>query len=364
MMPDDDNRIVLETEDLPEVMAPDKIVIELEDLDDVEPAAVYPGMAAGPASFAPAVKPGSNPIVQSNILQNVLAGAIGGLLAWLITEIFFGDGRSTAQSVQQIIMEMAIFGGLIGGLMGSALGAAEGVITRVAPVALRGGAIALGVGFLGGMIGGASGQVLYGMMGGGSFEISMGMQVLARTLGWGLIGLFIGLGQGISYRSSKKVINGLIGGMVGGLVGGLLFDLIGSVTTGGGTSRFLAITLMGAAVGGAIGMVDEIRKEAWLKVIAGPMAGKEYILFNDITRLGSSPKCDIVIYRDPQVAPQQATIQVTGGRYSIVNNSAANPVYLNDRPVSSSGLGNGQSIRMGSTVFLFQLKESNKAVDL
>ena len=64
MMPDDDNRIVLETEDLPEVMAPDKIVIELEDLDDVEPAVVYPGMAAGHASFAHADKPGSNPIVQ------------------------------------------------------------------------------------------------------------------------------------------------------------------------------------------------------------------------------------------------------------------------------------------------------------
>jgi len=360
MMPDNDNRIVLETEDLPEVKAPDKIVIELEDLDDVEPAVVYPGMAAGPTSFAPAVKPGSNPIVQSNILQNVLAGAIGGLLAWLITEIFFGDDRSTAQSVQQIIMEMAIFFGIIGGLMGSALGAAEGVITRVAPVALRGGAIALGVGFLGGLVGGAAGQTIYGILGGG-LGTSIGMQILARTLGWGLVGLFIGLGQGISYRSSKKVINGLIGGMVGGLVGGLLFDLIGSVTTGGGMSRFLAITLMGAAVGGAIGMVDEIRKEAWLKVIAGPMEGKEYILFNDITRLGSSPKCDIVIYRDPQVAPQQATIQVTGGRYSIVSNSAANPIYLDDRPVSSSALGNGQSIRMGSTVFLFQLKANNKA---
>ena len=247
--------------------------------------------------------------------------------------------------------------------MGSALGAAEGVITRVAPVALRGGVIALGVGFLGGMIGGATGQILYGMMGGGSFQISMGMQVLARTLAWGLVGLFIGLGQGISFRSGKKVVNGLIGGMVGGLVCGLLFDLIGSVTVGGGTSRFLAITLMGAAVGGAIGMVDEIRKEAWLKVIAGPMAGKEYILFNDVTRLGSSPKCDIVIYRDPQVAPQQATIQGTNGRYSIVNNSSANPVYLNGRSVSSSALSNGQSIRMGSTVFLFQLKATNQSFD-
>jgi hypothetical protein len=356
-MPDDDNLIVLDTEDLPEVDTPEKIVIELDDLDDDE---IYPGMPSDSADFTPTVKAGGNPIIRSNLLQNILAGAIGGLLAWLVTEMFYDD-YSNAQSIEQIIMEMALFGGAIGGLMGSALGAAEGVITRVAPVALRGGAIALGVGFLGGMVGGASGQILYGTMGGGTFEISMGMQVLARTLAWGLVGMFIGLGQGISFRSSKKIVNGLIGGMAGGLVGGLLFDLIGSVTVGGGTSRSIAITLMGAAVGAAIGMVDEIRKEAWLKVIAGPMTGKEYILFNEVTHVGSSPKCDIVIYRDPQVAPQQAIIEGKHGHYRIVNNGTATPVYVNDRSVSASALANGQSIRMGSTVFLFQVKESNRS---
>lgn len=65
------------------------------------------------------------------------------------------------------------------------------------------------------MVGGGIGQILYSAMGGGTFAISMGMQVLARTLAWGLVGLFIGLGQGISFRSSKKIINGLIGGMIG-----------------------------------------------------------------------------------------------------------------------------------------------------
>lgn len=358
-MPDDDNLIVLDTEDLPEVDTPEKIIIELDDLDDDE---IFPGMPSDSAGFSPTVKAGGNPIIRSNILQNIIAGAIGGLLAWLVTEMLFED-NGTAQSLEQIIIEMALFGGVIGGLMGSALGAAEGVITRVAPVALRGGAITLGVGFLGGMVGGGIGQILYSAMGGGTFAISMGMQVLARTLALGLVGLFIGLGQGISFRSSKKIINGLIGGMIGGLVGGLLFDLIGSVTMGGGTSRFIAITLMGAAVGAAIGMVDEIRKEAWLKVIAGPMAGKEYILFNEVTRVGSSPKCDIVIYRDPEVAPFQAIIEGKQGRYRIVNNSVDYPVFVNDRPVSASALANGQSIRMGSTVFLFQLKESNRTFD-
>ena len=192
-MPDDDNLIVLDTEDLPEVDTPEKIIIELDDLDDDE---IFPGMPSDSAGFSPTVKAGGNPIIRSNILQNIIAGAIGGLLAWLVTEMLFED-NGTAQSLEQIIIEMALFGGVIGGLMGSALGAA-GVITGVAPVALRGEPLVA----LGGMVGGGIGQILYNY-GGGTFATNSVCGCWPMPC-LELVGLFIGLGQGISFRSARK----------------------------------------------------------------------------------------------------------------------------------------------------------------
>ena len=359
-MTDYDRPLELDWKDLPEDKPREKIVIDLEDLpeDDAPQGRVYPGMPPGAIYQQPAQNKTGNAIVRSNVMQNLLAGLIGGLVAWILTELLYADYR-TVQNATQIVLEMGALFGVIGGLIGAALGAAEGIVTRVPPAAWRGGGIGLGIGLAGGFLGGVTGQFIYSALGGGG-GVSMGQQVLARSLGWGLVGLFTGLGQGVAYRSGKKIINGLIGGLIGGVVGGLLFDLVAGLSGGGGASRMIAITLMGGCIGAAIGMVDEIRKEAWLKVIAGPMAGKEYILFKDVTLLGSSPKCDIVIYRDPLVALQQATIQGTRGRYSIINNSSSNQVYVNDRPVSSTGLVNGQSIRMGSTVFLFQLRANTQ----
>ena len=48
------------------------------------------------------------------------------------------------------------------------------------------------------------------------------------------------------------------------------------------------------------------RRDAWLLFSDGPMRGKEFILQATQPRVGSDYRCDIVLVKDPSVAPVQA----------------------------------------------------------
>src|SRR5262249_61447003 len=55
-----------------------------------------------------------------------------------------------------------------------------------------------------------------------SFLVAM----LARGLGWMVLGLAVGLSEGIAARSLGKLSYGTVGGALGGFLGGALFALI------------------------------------------------------------------------------------------------------------------------------------------
>jgi len=357
-MSSDDERLVIEVDDLPEMDVPKRIEIALEDLPPDEPQQqrAYPTvkMLDYPQSSLKA-KPS---MIRSNMAQSLIAGLIGGFLGWLLITPFYKD-TPTFQSVVQMMLTDALFFGTIGAVLGAALGSAEGVVTGVWPKALKNGAIGLGIGLLGGVLGGPVGQILYSMLGGGR-GAGLAIQIVDRSLAWGLVGMIVGLGQGVTYRSNKKIVNGLLGGLVGGLLGGVLFDPISMAVGSGAISRMLAITLMGTFTGGAIGLVDEMRKEAWLKIIDGHLKGKEYILFNEVTTIGRDPKCSIVIYKDSQVAPVQAAIRMQGNRHQITDSNTTHGTYVNGRLVANAPLTSGQTIQIGSTVFSFYLRSTAK----
>jgi len=359
-MSSDDERLVIEVEDLPEVDVPKRIEITLEDLPPDEPQqqqSIYPAVNMGGSQAFPIKSKAS--IVKSNLAQNLIAGLIGGLIGWIWVEIYYNNPVSY-QTAAQLVLHMALIISLFGATLGAVLGCAEGVVTGVWPKALRNGGIGLGIGLIGGFLGGGLAQAIYGSLESGVTNFNLASQILMRALAWAIIGLIIGLGQGIAYQSNKKIVNGLLGGAIGGLVGGILFDPIGLAVGGGTVSRLIGFTIMGGCTGGAIGLVDEMRKEAWLKVVAGPLAGKEYILFNESTTIGSASKCSIVIYKDSQVAPVQAAIRMQGNRYLITDSNPTPGTSVNGRFVTSAPLTSGQTIQIGSTVFSFYLKSPAK----
>jgi hypothetical protein len=356
----------------PAVSAPagDMLVITGDDLlevsDEPPPAAypsaaapgAYPGVEGGAYANLPKGKKGIVPaLVGSMLLHMLIAGAIGGFLAWAINEPLTTDqaGRATAS---EVFLSSLIFFAITGGAIGLFLGGVEGVSSANMRKAAIGGAIGLGIGAVGGGLAGILGQAAYGILGGRGDQLTI-LQMFARTVGWTIAGIFVGLGQGVSGRSFKKIINGIVGGAIGGFIGGMLFDPIGvvfalSASNPGLVSRLVALVVIGAASGAAIGLIEELRKEAWLVITGGPLTGKQFILYNAMTTIGSSPKCDIALLKDQSIAPQHCVIEVSGPQHTIRDLGTQTGTAVNGRPVQRQPLRRGDIIQIGQTTLEYQ----------
>lgn len=361
------DKIVVEKEDLEtpgDATGTNKIIIGREDLEtpgEPEPEKIYPGL--GQSTGPGAVNAGNMLVSSRNVVQYLVAGLVGGIVAWLLTEIFWGDGeRGRAPgNVSSMLVSMGFFGSVLGCFIGGAVSASEGITASSPRKAMQDGLVGLGIGFLFGFLGGVIAQFIYSSMRGGLVAAtgSMLRQIMARTIGWAIVGSFVGLSigvaQGIVSRSRKKMLNGIIGGLVGGYLGGFLFDPIGQLVGGGTVSRFIAIPVIGVAVGLAIGMVEELRKSAWLEIVTGPMAGKQFILYKQATSVGKAYDNDIPILKDPDLLPRHAIIRSTLSGATIDCLPGA-MLAINGRQTSRQRLRNGDKVGVGSTVLLYREK--------
>ena len=122
--------------------------------------------------------------------------------------------------------------------------------------------------------------------------------------------------------------------------------------------RGIGFTIIGLFVGLFVGIVEQWTKSAWLMMKAGPLAGKQFVVFRNPTVLGSSPKADIYLFKDEAIEPRHALIHDRGGRYEIEDMKSADGTYVNGIPVQRQILRAGDQIVLGKTVLEFALKES------
>ena len=260
---------------------------------------------------------------------------------------------------------------MVAGLVGLAIGAVDGFICHLPRRALLSGFIGLLVGFIGGFISTNLANMVYAPlnylaenhMSQGNFStFGFVMQLTGRSLGWAMAGLAMGLGQGIALRSKRLLIYGLLGGVVGGLLGGLAFDpidllLLGNHRPGAGWSRLIGLAVIGASVGGLIGVVELLARDAWLRMTQGPLTGKEFLLFKDVMNVGASPRSDIYLFNDPLVAQQHAVIRGTGDECEIEAKDKQHPLLLNNRSIQRARLRHGDQVTIGRTLFVYQKRK-------
>ena len=143
---------------------------------------------------------------------------------------------------------------------------------------------------------------------------------------------------------------------------GWLFDPISMVFASADgeawLSRGIGLTLIGLMVGLFVGIVEQWTKSAWLLMKAGPLAGKQFVIFRNPTVLGSAPKADVYLFKDEAIEPRHALIHDRGGRFEIEDMNTADGTYVNGVPVSRQILKSGDQIVLGKTVLEFALKES------
>ncbi len=294
-------------------------------------------------------------IEAQGVVYPLLVGLVGGFLAFLINEPFTNDAGHTGNG----IAEMGLFLGIIGALVSGALSCVDDIKSFVFEKAFKhflSGALA---GFVTGFIGGIIAQIIFGLMLLNSENLLV--LLIARTLGWAIAGTFVGLSQSlVDFKfNQKRLKNGLIGGVIGGAIGGILFDpisaILGSLGSGGShggwLSRCVAISVMGGAIGCFIGFISESLKEAWLYIVDGPLKGKQFVLYEALTSVGSSPKCNITVVKDNAIAPNHFAIENHQTYYTLI---AQAPTLINGGQVNNKNLRDGDIITCGQTSFRYE----------
>ena len=301
-------------------------------------------------------------IESQGVVYPLLVGLAGGFLAFLVNEPFSSDANQGG-SIVSTVLQMGLFLGIIGALISGALSCVDDIKSFVFEKAFKHFASGALAGFVTGFIGGFIAQLFFGPM---SATNNIIVLWFARILGWAIAGTFVGLSQSlVEFKfNQKKLKNGLIGGVIGGTIGGMLFDpisaLFGGIVAGthaGWLSRCIGISVLGAAIGCFIGFISESLKEAWLFIVDGPLKGKQFVLYEAVTSVGSSPKCNITVVKDTAIAPNHFVIENHQTYYTLL---AQAPTLLNGGQINNKNLRDGDIITCGQTSFRYEENDLDK----
>jgi hypothetical protein len=251
--------------------------------------------------------------------------------------------------------------GLCGVLLAVCHAAAETAVERNWPAVAVNASVGAVIGLVGGVVVALFVEKLYGLIaGGGSPDTSFGRHLFARAATWGVLGLFLTIGPAVVMRNAKKLGISLLGGLLGGLIGGTLYQFIllfaDRPETGEAVGRLIALVAIGVVAGAGTGLIENAAKTGWLKVTAGLIAGKQFILYRNPTFIGAAPDCPIFLYRDPAVGKRHAAIHLVPGGFELQDLPLGGPTLVNKRPATRTRLRHGDRITVGRTSFLFQEK--------
>jgi hypothetical protein len=284
-----------------------------------------------------------------------LSGLLGALIGWGISEPGFVDGHQLSEERWGNFWIVP----LILTLMSLGFGIAESIVERSTKKALLRGVLALPLGILFGFVFYFIANMIFGLL--LSIMVDLGAHSpnnpalwIARGVAWATFGAAGGVVYGIIGQSSKKGRYGVIGGMIGAGIGGMIFDPIALLAHGGGASRATGFALVGLATGLGMGLVESALKDRWLYVTAGPLAGKQFILYKPRTTIGSKQDSDIYLFKDPNILPEHATLELAGSRVQI---RATGTVYLAGSAIQSRVLQDNDLLQIGRYSFRYKEKQ-------
>lgn len=291
-----------------------------------------------------------------------VAGFLGAFLAWGLCEPSFNDVGVPGLGNFLMFPVMVI-------LMCIGFGMAESLVERSWPRAIQRGLASFGLGIIMGFIFDIASNFLFHALIQAFFGMAPNPDSLAvnpvfwfiRSLAWAVFGAAGGIIFGIVTMSGRKTLYGVLGGVIGAGVGGLLFDPIALVTQGGEASRMIGMSILGACTGVAIGLVESALKDRWLYVSSGPLAGKQFILYQDVATIGKSQANTIYLFKDPDVLDHHATIENKAGKSFL---TAFGQVGVSGQVVHGGAqrlLRPGDLLQIGRYTFSYDEKDSGGA---
>jgi Inner membrane component of T3SS, cytoplasmic domain len=183
---------------------------------------------------------------------------------------------------------------------------------------------------------------------------------IPRGIAWLIIGIATGLTVGIASRSLKRLALTVVGGAIGGFIGGAIFDFFPANLEW--VSQMLGITITGLLIGLSMGLLEQAARTQWIEIVAGGMAGKQFILYKSDITIGSSPSADITLIKDPGISPVHARISAQGGRSYIESLDATRPVLIDGYVSGKSPISDGANITVGGTMIRFRERKGETQI--
>jgi hypothetical protein len=269
-----------------------------------------------------------------------LAGAAAGLLAALINipvallALGVTDPLAAGLTIDFLVI------GSAGLLIGAALGALEGFMAGQWRL-LGGGLVrGAGVGLIASVIILVLAEVVFHGMNATDF---------ARQVAWVLFGVPFGAVEGFRRQTPLRLALGMIGGGLGGAFGGLLANL----------NCCASLLVLGFMIGFFIGLLHDLFKQAWVRVLTGRSEGREVVLDQPHTVIGSGDigQVDFGLYGDPTVVNRHVQITRQSGSYQLVPLVAA--VQINGTAIGGpTPLHNEDRIQLGNTMLVFRTRRA------
>jgi Inner membrane component of T3SS, cytoplasmic domain len=252
---------------------------------------------------------------------------------------------------------LAVLGALTGLLLGAVFGSAEGITSRIRSRIPTGMLLGALVGLVGGAVGLLAGQAALWLFGEAALRSYRSFRTVvlpvSRAIGWGVLGLFVGVGEGVRAASLKKAAVGALGGLVGGLAGGFALEYATLVLPKLAYPRLLGFLILGLAIGVFYGLVERGLSHGVLRLLAGPLKGKEFLLNQRRLNIGRARSNQIAL-PGYAMADRQARIRVRRGEVSLVNLEPRVPVLVNERKVEETRLKYGDVLAIGPAKLFFK----------
>lgn len=279
-----------------------------------------------------------------SVFYGALAGGIGGLVGWLLTKQpgFVHTANPILRS-DLMIFDIAVISGCIGATLGTVDGVLHGLYTRASQGAL--------IGALFGIIGGVVGRLL----GEPAFQVfsHLNLTLLGHSIGWVLIGLFIGVTEGVMYRDRIRALRGSLGGLLGGYWGSGGFEIINDMPYSA-INYGLTIVMLGVALGVLIRFCQEWFADAYLVVISNIQKNDKFNLTKLVSVLGSGVDDDFILHTGKEIRPNHAHLLLKANTYWIQPTHGECVLYVNQQPVFMlHRLHHADEITIGSLTLRF-----------
>ncbi len=281
----------------------------------------------------------------------VILGLAGALCAWGSMELLLLAGSRIGGYLVLSLSE----GALLGLFFGFSFGTAEGILVSDRKRSIQGGLAGAATGAASGILVVLLIQgLLSALISSDIFTLKTAENLIlpiSRAVGWMILGAVVGAIEGIRSRSPNRVWIGVVGGLSGGFAGGAVLEFITTFMKSGFAARGTGFLIMGGSIGLFYSLFESVKAFGMLKVLTGPVRGKEYVLIMKKTVLGSDKKSAIDFEDYSGLKGSHALFVST--RDEVVLESLEGEVFINEEKTGKKRLQYEDVIQIGSVKLLF-----------